>query len=479
MVDRAAGGGEQHHLVGLALDPRVLDVDLGRGQPADLLARLGERGEAVVHDRLLDPHRVGAVVAHVQLDLAGLEHGALDGQLLLRHADAVEPGRVERHEQPDRRGEHDERRQARRASAAAPRAGGGGGLHQSTTSKKPIQPELRELGHVGVEHVLAGVGEAQLEDAALALALDDRVGEVARLEPGAGRVVVEEVGVDVERVDEVELEHVHEVDPHELAALDPDRLVHVRERDRVDGVDLVRAVEVGVEPVHDHDELVGGRAAVLRVDHERAVEALGDVLGERGRVAVVEVQAERRGVELVDGRLARLDVAGADARDAVHHVAVDAVEVDRVRVARAVREADPQPLALARAQRRAGHAPVVGPGGVLDAGRHLDLAVLGDDVPLAHAAAHACPRRSRAGSRAGRSRWPVRSTRPTAPRWPEPRCACGGARPRPAAAEVPPCRPWCGISSCSTGSAAPVAAAPPSSLRRETLFSHNFRMSPD
>ena len=59
---------------------------------------------------------------------------------------------------------------------------------------------------------------------------------------------------------EVELEHVDEVDPHQLAALDLDRLVHVGERDGVDGVDLVGAVEVRVEPVHDHDELVGVRA---------------------------------------------------------------------------------------------------------------------------------------------------------------------------------------------------------------------------
>src|SRR6185312_320893 len=34
--------------------------------------------------------------------------------------------------------------------------------------------ELRELGLVGVEHVLAGIGEPELEDPALALRLDDR-----------------------------------------------------------------------------------------------------------------------------------------------------------------------------------------------------------------------------------------------------------------------------------------------------------------
>jgi hypothetical protein len=41
----------------------------------------------------------------VQLDLARLQHRALDRQLLLRHTDPVEPRRVEHHEQPDRDGQ--------------------------------------------------------------------------------------------------------------------------------------------------------------------------------------------------------------------------------------------------------------------------------------------------------------------------------------------------------------------------------------
>ena len=239
---------------------------------------------------------------------------------------------------------------------------------------------------MGVEHVLAGVREAQLEDAALALALDHGVGEVAGLEPRAGRVVVEEVRVDVERVEEVVLENVHEVDPHELAALHLHRALHVLEGDGVDRVDVVRAVEVGVEPVHDHHELVGRRAALLGIDDDGAVEPLGDVLGERRRVAVVEVEAERRCVELIDGPMARADVAVADARHAVHDVAVDAVEVHRVRVGGAVHELDAQPLPLARPERRAGDAVVVGPGDVLHAWRDLDLLLARDDLPLAHSA---------------------------------------------------------------------------------------------
>jgi hypothetical protein len=98
------------------------------------------------------------------------------------------------------------------------------------------------------------------------------------------------------------------------------------------------------------------------------------------------VEPEGLGVELVRKRLALRDGGRPDARHAVTAGGVDAMEVDRVRVVGAVDEADPQPLSLARTQRRPGHAPVVGPGGVLHTGRHLDLLVLGHELPLAHAA---------------------------------------------------------------------------------------------
>ena len=47
------------------------------------------------------------------------------------------------------------------------------------------------------------------------------------------------------------------------SGLDRDRPVEVGERDGVHRVDLVLAVEVGVEAVHHHDHLVGRRAARL------------------------------------------------------------------------------------------------------------------------------------------------------------------------------------------------------------------------
>ena len=96
--------------------------------------------------------------------------------------------------------------------------------------------------------------------------------------------------------------------------------------------------------------------------------------------------------------------------------------MDRVRVLGAVDEADPQPLALGAAERRAGDAAVVGPGRVLDPGGDLDLLVLGDQGPLAQhpavrRAASSCRSRSRARSRSGRSRWRAWSTEPLKPSW--------------------------------------------------------------
>ena len=72
--------------------------------------------------------------------------------------------------------------------------------------EEPHPSEIGELRLVGVEHELSPVGEPQLADAPLPLALDDGVGEFRRLEAGAGRVVVEEVAVQVEAVDRVVFE---------------------------------------------------------------------------------------------------------------------------------------------------------------------------------------------------------------------------------------------------------------------------------
>ena len=82
-------------------------------------------------------------------------------------------------------------------------------------------------------------------------------------------------------------------------AFDPDRVPRVVERAPVDRVEVVLAVAVGVEAVHHHDELLRRRARLLRVDDERAVEALVDVLLQRRGVTVVEMEPGGAGLELV------------------------------------------------------------------------------------------------------------------------------------------------------------------------------------
>ena len=219
-----------------------------------------------------------------------------------------------------------------------------------------------------------------------------------------------------------------------------------------------------------------------------AVEALGDVRRQRHHVAVVEVQAERLGVELVDELLAGVDLpataALADPRHAVHEVGVDPVEVDRVRVLGAVDEADPQPVALGAAEGRAGDAAVVGPGGIGDAGRDLDVLVLGDRSSTRagcgrRAACWSCRSRSRERARSGRSRWrrgrrwrlpkPSCMALPSAAMWP---AWPPWSRPPPPARDGRRARrgcPWWGTVSCSAASAG-AAAAPVTIRPRRVIF---------
>ena len=140
--------------------------------------------------------------------------------------------------------------------------------------------------------------------------------------------------MQVQRIDRIELGRVDEVDPDRPRALDQDRLLPISEGDRVDGIEFVLFVEIGVEPVHHHDEFLParmlGRAVApaqssvsmlwmpvgVRVDDQRAIEALMDVAFQRHGVAVVQVTAERPGVDLVREGLAGFDQASAC--DSVH-----------------------------------------------------------------------------------------------------------------------------------------------------------------
>src|SRR5215218_549197 len=238
--------------------------------------------------------------------------------------------------------------------------------------------ELGELADVGVEHELAGEVVAELHDPALPLPEHLRIREIRGLELRARRVVVEEVGVRVEAVYEVELQHVDHVRPDQSPLLYLYRVLLVVKSHAVDGIDLIGGVEVGVEAVHDHYELICLRTPLSRVYDERPVEPLLDVLPQGRGVAVVEVHPERLGVKLVHELLPRPHKL----EDPVHVRRVKPVEVDRVRVRVLVLEHHTHPIPLGGPQGRPRHLAIVGPRRVLHARRHLDLGVLGHELVL-------------------------------------------------------------------------------------------------
>ena len=207
-------------------------------------------------------------------------------------------------------------------------------------------------------------------------ALHDRV-RVLELVGAAGAVVAEELTVEVERVDEVELGEVRQVDPERLRSPHPDRVLGVVEGPAVDRVEVVLAVPVRVVAVHHHHELVSGSPRLGRVDDERAVEALVDVLLQRRRVAVVQLHA-----------------VGAR-REAVGEASRPGPRPRRPRPCPdgwmpwkwivwgcepAVDERDLEDVVLGGADDRAGNGAVVGPGREGHPLGHLDVAVDGHQV---------------------------------------------------------------------------------------------------
>ena len=208
--------------------------------------------------------------------------------------------------------------------------------------------------------------------------------------------------------------------------------------------------------------------------------------GERRDVAVVEVQPERLGVELVGEALAGLDQAAAavlaDPRHPVHERRVDAVEVDRVRVRGAVGEADPQRSPSRAAQGRPGDAAVVGPGGVHDARARPRSPCRRRRAPTRAAPARSASRWSLPVVEVAQDLGRVEAVGAWSTSRPATKPACavaaaaewrrlGRARRRGRSPRWPPptrvVEALVGDGSCSSGSAAAAAATPPaSSLRR-------------
>ena len=118
-----------------------------------------------------------------------------------------------------------------------------------------------------------------------------------------------------------------------------------------------------------------GMACRVGIDNEKPVEPLVDMPFQRQRVTVIEMAAERLGIELIDELLARIDHTSAG--DTVHARGVDAVKMDRMGLRVVIAEDDLSPFTFGCSQRRAGHLAIVGPGRKHDAGRDLDFFVDG------------------------------------------------------------------------------------------------------
>ena len=136
----------------------------------------------------------------------------------------------------------------------------------------------------------------------------------------------------------------------------------------------------------------------LRIDDEDAVEPLVNVALQRNRVAVIEMQAERLGVELVDELAARHHLMFG--QRPVHLRRMPAVEMNRVRVRALIQERDANAVAFGRADRRARHLAVERPRRKEDARRDLDLAIDGDDAGIRAAA---CRRAAASRGSSGRA----------------------------------------------------------------------------
>ena len=122
---------------------------------------------------------------------------------------------------------------------------------------------------------------------------------------------------------------------------------------------LVLGVKGCVEGVHHHHDLVGRGTTASRIDDERAVQSLVNVSLQRNRVAVIEMQAKRVGVELIHERVARLHLLAG--KRAVHVGWMPPVKMDRMWVRAEISERDPDAVAFGGANRGSRHLSVVGP----------------------------------------------------------------------------------------------------------------------
>src|SRR5512134_3220120 len=94
-------------------------------------------------------------------------------------------------------------------------------------TEKPHPPQLGELALVRMEHEVALIPEARLENRPLPLAQHQRVRVIDRAGTRARAVRVEEHPVKMEAVDQIEFGQVHQIDAHQVPDAHANRLVHV------------------------------------------------------------------------------------------------------------------------------------------------------------------------------------------------------------------------------------------------------------
>src|SRR5215207_1974367 len=238
---------------------------------------------------------------------------------------------------------------------------------------------------MGMEHVHARIFVAEFQNAALGLPLYDRVCEFAGDKAGAGGVVVEKIGVQMKRVDQVELEDIDQINTYLLADADLDRMVLVMERDPIDRVEVIGVVEIDIDAVHDHDHFaVDGRTSLLGVDNEGTVKAFCDMTSQRKDMTVIKMQAKWLRIEFVGETASRFyESAGPGTRDPVHVAGMETMEMHGMWMVASVAKLDTDSVAFCGTKRWTGDPAVIGPGRELDPWDNLNVFIERDDLVLA------------------------------------------------------------------------------------------------
>ena len=77
---------------------------------------------------------------------------------------------------------------------------------------------------MSMEHKETGEFESKFQNPALALGLHNDIGKLAGGQAGTGGIVMEEVGMQVKRVNQVKLEHIDQINPHLFPGFERNRI---------------------------------------------------------------------------------------------------------------------------------------------------------------------------------------------------------------------------------------------------------------